>query len=115
MALFNSIFSSQIRVLRVGHGQVKHHEGLLGLVSSLEYLLKAEHLALTHLYSHTSLTSTYHSTPSSSVTLRLCICISCSVSLANHLIKFNKAFGFSILLLLNLYILVTVISSLPEG
>src|SRR6218665_1966931 len=64
MAIFNSIFSYQIHVVRIGYGHGKRREGclglVLGLVSSLENTLKAENIAPSHLYSHRS---TIHSAP----------------------------------------------------
>jgi len=49
MKHFNSIVY-QIRVMRVGYGQVKCCEGSLGLVPSLENIPKAENMS-THIYS----------------------------------------------------------------
>jgi len=61
MALFNSMFSYQIRVVRIGEGHlIAVSQGRLGLVSSLENIPKAENMAPSHLYSHRS---TSHSTP----------------------------------------------------
>ena len=61
MSLLNFVFSDQIRV-RIGWDQVKRREGslegVLGLLSSLKNILKAENMAPSHLYFHGSNHST---------------------------------------------------------